>query len=69
VSRTRKVPGVGDDVTVIYLNARELGVVEAVEDGGRALTVVTEEAAVLRFRLTATGSYVTADHTARVVFS
>ena len=53
---------------MLYLNARESAVVEAVDDGGRQVTVVTEEAAVLRFRLTATGSFVTADHTARLVF-
>ena len=64
----KRVPEVGSEVTVIYLNAREAAVVESVEDGGQALTVVTEEAAVLRFRLTATGSFVTADHTARLLF-
>jgi hypothetical protein len=60
---------VGDEVAVLYLNARERAVVEAVDDGGREVTVVTEEAAVLRFRLTATGSFVTADHAARLVFT
>jgi hypothetical protein len=65
----KRVPAVGDEVTVVYLSTREAAVVELVEDGGRALTVVTEEAAVMRFRLTATGSFVSADHTARVVFS
>ena len=64
----KRVPAVGDEVTVVYLNEREAAVVELVEDGGRALTVVTEEAAVMRFRLTATGSFVSADHTARVLF-
>jgi len=64
----KRVPEVGGEVTVIYLNAREAAVVESVEDGGQALTVVTEEAEVLRFRLTATGSFVTADHSARLLF-
>ncbi len=65
----KRVPAVGDEVTVVYLSTREAAVVELVEDGGRALTVVTEEAAVMRFRLTATGSFVSADHTARVLFN
>jgi hypothetical protein len=62
----RRVPVVGAEVTVVYLNARETGVVEAVEDGGTTAVVVTEHAEVLRFHLTATGAFVTPDHTCRL---
>jgi hypothetical protein len=63
----RRVPAVGAEVTVLYLNAREAGVVEAVEDGGATAVVVTEHGDVLRFRLTATGAFVTPDHTCRLL--
>ena len=63
----RRLPGVGDEVEVVYLNARERGVVEAVEDAGRTLLVVTEEAQLLRFALSATGAFVTADRSARLL--
>jgi predicted MarR family transcription regulator len=65
----RRVPAVGDEVIVAYLNARESAVVEAVEDGGRALVVVTEHAEVVRLRLAASGWYVSADRSARVLLA
>jgi hypothetical protein len=64
----KRLPAVGDDVTLVYLNAREAAVVEAVDDGGRALLVVTEHAEVLSLRLNATGSFVTADRSARLLW-
>ena len=42
----KRVPEVGGEATVIYLNARESAVVESVETAA-ALTVVTEQAEVL----------------------
>jgi hypothetical protein len=64
----RRRPAEGDDVTVVFLAVREHGVVETVEDDGRAVTVVTEEGAVLRFRL-ARGSahYLAVDGSARLL--
>ena len=64
----KRHPVAGDEVTIVYLNAREAAVVEAVDDDGRAVVVVTEHAEVLRLRLTATGSFVTADRTARLLW-
>jgi hypothetical protein len=64
----RQVPVVGAEVTVVYLSARETGVVEAVEDGGATAVVVTEHGELLRFHLGATGTFVTADHTCRLLF-
>lgn len=54
-------------MTVVYLGAREAAVVEVVEDGGRSLTVVTASDEVLRFRLGASGDFLTADRSARLV--
>ena len=56
----------GSDVTVLYLGAREAGVVERIENGGREVVVVTESDVVLRFHLMATAQFVTRDRSARL---
>jgi hypothetical protein len=58
----------GSDVTVLYLAAREHGVVEYVEDGGRVVVVVTESGDALRFHLMASAHFITQDHSARLAF-
>jgi hypothetical protein len=62
----RRLPVEGAPVTLVYLAAREPAVIEAVEDGGRAVTVVTEAGDVVRLRLIASGHFVTADRSARL---
>ena len=52
----------------MFLGVREEGVIVAVEDEGRALTVATEHDSALRFALNATGQFVTADRSARLVW-
>jgi hypothetical protein len=56
----------GDDVTIVYPAARERGTVEAVEDDGREVLVVTDDGEVLRFRLFASGHFMTADRGCRL---
>jgi hypothetical protein len=56
----------GSEVTVIYLAAREGGVVESLEDAGRVAVVVTESGSVLRFQLMASAHYITQDRSARL---
>jgi hypothetical protein len=52
---------VGTEVTVSLLARRVAGVVETVEEGGRELTVLTEDGELMRFALSqATGTF-TAD--------
>lgn len=62
----RQLPVEGADVTVVYLGVREPGVIAAVSDEGRTLDVETLAGERLRFRLNATGWFVTADRAARL---
>jgi hypothetical protein len=62
----RQLPVEGAEVTVVYLGVREPGVIAAVEDEGRSLEVETLGGERLRFRLNATGWFVTADRAARL---
>jgi hypothetical protein len=62
----RQLPVEGAEVTVLYLGVRESGVIAAVEDEGRSLEVETLAGDRLRFRLNATGWFVTADRAARL---
>ncbi len=55
-------------MTVLYLAATEDGVVVHVEEGGRAVDVVTENGQTLRFLLMASAHYVTQDRSARLRF-
>jgi hypothetical protein len=64
----RRVLDEGSEVTVLYLAATEEGVVVRVEDGGRAVVVVTEQGETLRFLLMASAHYVTQDRAARLRF-
>ena len=64
----RRVLHEGSEVTVLYLAATEDGVVVRVEDGGRAVEVVTENGQALRFQLMASAHYVTQDRSARLRF-
>jgi hypothetical protein len=57
----------GSEVTVLFLAAREPGVVESMEDGGRTAVVLTESGSVLRFQLMASAHYITADRSARLL--
>ena len=52
--RQRPIPRVGDAVTIVYLAAREPGVIEEVHDDGVRLLVATEEGALLTFLLSPT---------------
>lgn len=56
----------GDAVEIVYLALREPATVEAIEDGGRTVIVVADDGEVLRFRLAASGHFVTADHGCRL---
>jgi hypothetical protein len=62
----RQVPVQGAEVTVVYLGVNEAGVIAALEDAGRTLDVETLSGERLRFRLNATGWFVTADRAARL---
>jgi len=54
----RRQPRVGTEVTVALLARRVCGVVEAVNDGGRRLTVLTEDGELMEFGLSqATGTF------------
>ena len=50
----------------MYLAAREHGVVEQLEDGGRVAVVLTDGGDVLRFHLMASVHYTTQDRSARL---
>jgi hypothetical protein len=65
----RQLPVEGAEVTVVYLGVTEPGVIAAVEDEGRMLDVETLAGERLRFRLNATGWFVTADRSARLQLS
>jgi hypothetical protein len=62
----RQLPIEGAEVTVVYLGEREPGVIATVKDDGRTLDVETLAGERLRFRLNATGWFVTADRSARL---
>jgi hypothetical protein len=62
----RRLPVEGADVTIVYLGGTEPGVIAEVADGGRTLAVETLAGERLRFRLNATGWFVTADRSARL---
>lgn len=64
----RRVLHEGSEVTVLYLAATEEGVVVRLEEGGRAVDVVTEHGQTLRFQLMASAHYVTQDRSARLRF-
>lgn len=60
------LPREGADVTVVWLGGTEHGVIERLEDEGRAAVVVTEAGEVLRFVLMASADYLTVDRSARL---
>jgi hypothetical protein len=62
----RQLPIEGAEVTVVYLGVTEPAVIAAIEDEGRTLEVETLAGERLRFRLNATGWFVTADRSARL---
>ena len=62
----RRLPVEGAEVTVIYLGTTEAAVIAAVADEGRTVDVETLSGDRLRFRLNATGWFVTADRSARL---
>jgi predicted PP-loop superfamily ATPase len=67
----RRIPRVGDAVTIVYLDAQVRGTIERVSDDQHELEVVTEEHEVVRFRLNrATARFMAADPAtrARLVF-
>ncbi|WP_170179412.1 hypothetical protein [Solirubrobacter pauli] len=53
-------------MTIVWLGGTEQGVIERLEDGGRAAVVVTEAGEVLRFVLMASADYLTVDRSARL---
>ena len=53
-------------MAVVYLGVTEPGVIAVVQDDGRTLEVETLAGERLRFRLNATGWFVTADRSARL---
>ncbi len=62
----RVLPVEGAEVTVVYLGAEEEAVIAVVEEDGHDLQVETLSGERLRFRLNATGWFVTADRGARL---
>jgi hypothetical protein len=60
------MPVEGAEVTVVYLGVTESGVIAGVFDDGRTVDVETLAGERLRFRLNATGWFVTADRAARL---
>jgi hypothetical protein len=62
----RQLPVEGAEVTVVYLGVTEPGVIAGVHDEGRTVDVETLAGERLRFRLNATGWFVTADRSARL---
>lgn len=62
----RQLPVEGAEVTIVYLAVTEAGVIAAVEDAGHTLEVEALSGERLRFRLNATGWFVTADRAARL---
>jgi hypothetical protein len=65
----RRLPVEGSEVTVVYLGTTEAAVIAGVHDDGRTLDVETLSGERLRFRLNATGWFVTADRSARLQLS
>lgn len=64
----RRLPAEGEEVTVVYLAVRERAIVEAVQDAGRRVSVVTEEGALLHFHLArASAHFITSDGSARLM--
>lgn len=58
MARSRRIPHVGDSVTVAFLAARLGGVVTHVDDSGRRVTVWTDDGEALSFALSrATGNF------------
>jgi hypothetical protein len=58
MARSKRIPQVGDPVTVVFLGARLGGVVTLVGDSGRRLTVWTDDGEALSFVLSrATGNF------------
>ena len=62
----RQLPVEGAEVTIVYLGVTEPGVIAEVHDEGRTVDVETLSGERLRFRLNATGWFVTADRSARL---
>jgi len=62
----RRLPVEGAEVTVVYLGTTEAGVIAAVADDGLTIEVETLSGERLRFRMNATGWFVTADRSARL---
>ena len=62
----RRLPVEGAEVTVVYLGTTDSGVITAVTDDGRTIDVETLSGERLRFRINATGWFVTADRSARL---
>jgi hypothetical protein len=65
-SAVRQLPVEGAEVTVVYLGVTEPGVIAELHDDGRTVDVETLSGDRLRFRLNATGWFVTADRSARL---
>jgi len=65
----RQLPVEGAEVTIVYLGTTEPGVIAALEDEGRTVEVETLAGERLRFRLNATGWFVTSDRAARLQLS
>jgi hypothetical protein len=58
MARSRRIPHVGDSVTVAFLAARLGGIVTHVDDSGRRVTVWTDDGEALSFALSrATGNF------------
>lgn len=64
----RRLPVEGTEVTVVYLGTTEPAVIAGVEDGGRAVEVETLAGERVRLRLNATGWFVSADRSARLLW-
>ena len=62
----RRLPVEGAEVTIVYLGVTEPGVIAGLHDDGRTVDVETLSGEQLRFRLNATGWFVTADRSARL---
>jgi hypothetical protein len=68
VAVVRRKPFVGDEVTLVYLAHREPGIVEHVDDDGRAVTVAIESGDLVALRMNATGQFVSGERSCRLVF-
>jgi hypothetical protein len=71
MARARAMPYVGCSVVVRYLGTGTTGIVQRVEEGGRRLTVLTDDEETLTFALSpATGRFVTTgEPAARLLFA